>query len=117
MRRIISQLRKKPHHIRERIAIGFTFFGALVLMFFWVSIVRYEIFPEQNLAKSRSPIQTLGDIFKNTYKGAVANVGSFAGFEITEKKQGEGKLILVPQNSKSAEDINNKESDFIQQNP
>lgn len=95
MKQFIRQLRKKPAHVKERIALGTTFVGAIFLVFFWVTIVRYEILPKQNLAKSKSPFETVGDIFKSAYKGTVASVGSIGSTE--DKNIGEGKLIVVPQ--------------------
>ncbi len=96
MRQFIRQLRKKPAHIKERIALGTTFVGTLVLVFFWITVVRYEILPEKNLAKSKSPFETVGEIFKTAYKGTVASVGSIGSLE-EDKNTGEGKLIVVPQ--------------------
>lgn len=96
MRQFIRQLRRKPAHIKERIALGTTLVGTLVLVFFWITVVRYEILPKQNLAKSKSPFETVGEIFKTAYKGTVASVGSIGNAE-EDKKTGEGKLIVVPQ--------------------
>lgn len=108
MRHYIKQLRKKPAHVRERIALGVTAVGTLVLVFFWVSIVRYEILPKQKLAESRSPFQVLGDIFQNSYKSTVANVISI-GEETVQT--GEGRLIVVPQ-----EEIPSKDKETGEEN-
>ena len=59
MRQFVRQLRRKPGHVKERIALGTTLVGTLVLVFFWVTVVRYEILPKQNLAKSKSPFEKL----------------------------------------------------------
>jgi len=95
MKHFIRQLRKKPIHIKERIALGTTFAGTLVLVLFWATIVRYEILPKQKLAESKSPFQVIGGIFQNTYKGTVASIGELTG--ATQDPVGEGKLIVVPQ--------------------
>ncbi len=94
MRHIVNRLRRKPAHVRERMAIGATAVGSILLVFFWITIVRYEILPKDRLAQTRSPFETLGDIFKNTYQSTVANVASFSG---EPEETGEGKLIVIPQ--------------------
>lgn len=104
MRHFVRQLRKKPTHIKERIALGTTFAGTLVLVFFWATVVRYEILPKQKLAESKSPFQVVGSIFQNAYKGTVASVGSITGSEPTQT--GEGKLIVVPQENIFNKDVN-----------
>lgn len=104
MRHFVKQLRKKPAHIKERIALGTTFVGTMVLVFFWVTIVRFEILPKQKLAESKSPFKIVGSIFQNAYKGTVASVGSIGADG--KIGSGEGKLLVVPQ-----EDIFKKDNE------